>query len=90
MRHFEMHPLFMIWRPEYRIICIFKKKNGTPYRRYQKIVGFSKAELYCLLRDDEELKNYMISNKMLFEELIRRDKAHADGKIHLTTRQQLG
>lgn len=55
----------------------------------KKLSAPQKAELYCLLRDDEELKNYMISNKMLFEELIQRDKAYADGKIHLTTRQQL-
>lgn len=55
----------------------------------KKLPASQKAELHCLLRDDEELKNYMISNKMLFEELIRRDKAYVDGKIHLTTRQQL-
>lgn len=55
----------------------------------KKLSGPQKAELYCLLREDEELKNYMISNNMLFEELIRRDKAYAEGKIQLTTRQQL-
>jgi len=55
----------------------------------KKMSGPQKAELYCLLRDDEELKNYMISNNMLFEELTRRDKAYAEGKIQLTSRQQL-
>lgn len=55
----------------------------------KKLTAPQKAELYCLLRDDEELQNYMISNKMLFEELKRRDKAYVEGKIQLTTRQQL-
>ena len=55
----------------------------------KKLSASQKAEIYCLLRDDEELKNYMISNKMLFKELIRRDKAYADGKVQLTTRRQL-
>lgn len=55
----------------------------------KKLPAPKKAELYSLLREDEELKNYMISNKMLFGELIRRNKAYADGKIHFTTRQQL-
>ncbi len=55
----------------------------------KKLSAPQKAELYCLLRDDEELKNYMISNNILFEELTRRDNAHAEGKIKLTTRQQL-
>lgn len=55
----------------------------------KKLSAPEKAELYCLLRDDEELKDYMISDNRLFEELIRRDKAYAEGKIQLTTRQQL-
>ena len=48
-----------------------------------------KAELYFLLRDDKELESYMISNEKLSEELIRRDKAYAEGKIQLTTREEL-
>ena len=48
-----------------------------------------KAELYRLLQDDEELKDYLSSNDNLFEELAQRDKAYEEGKIQLTTRQQL-
>lgn len=48
-----------------------------------------KARLYYLLRDDEELAEYLISNEIMFEELARRDKAFAEGKIQLTTREQL-
>ncbi len=55
----------------------------------KKMPASQKAELYYLLRDDEDLKNYMISNNMLFEELHRRDKAYKEGKLKLTTRQQL-
>ncbi len=47
-----------------------------------------KAELYYLLREDKELQDYMISNKILFEELARRDKAYEEGRIQLTTRQE--
>lgn len=47
-----------------------------------------KAELYYLLREDKELQDYMISNKILFEELTRRDKAFKEGRIQLTTRQE--
>ena len=55
----------------------------------KKLSASQKAELYYLLRDDEELRNYMISNNILFEELFRRDKAYTEGEIQLTTRQQL-
>lgn len=49
-----------------------------------------KAELYKLLQDDEELKDYLASNDdKLFEELAQRDKAYEEGKIQLTGRQQL-
>ncbi len=48
-----------------------------------------KAELYNLLMNDEELKEYMASNNVLFEELAKRDKDYADGKIRLTTREDL-
>lgn len=48
-----------------------------------------KAELYYLLREDKDLEKYMISNERLYEELGRRDKGYAEGKIHLSTRQQL-
>jgi hypothetical protein len=55
----------------------------------KKLSAPQKAEIYCLLRKDMELKDYMLSNNMLLEELKQRDKAYADGKIQLTTRQQL-
>jgi hypothetical protein len=48
-----------------------------------------KAALYHLLRDDEELEKYLLSNEALAEEISRRDKAFAEGKLKLTTRQQL-
>lgn len=48
-----------------------------------------KAKLFSTLQNDKELQDYMISNKMLFEELDRRDKAYAEGKIQLTTRKEL-
>lgn len=48
-----------------------------------------KAKLFSLLSDDKELKDYMVSNTHLFEELTRRDKAYAEGNIQLTTRQEL-
>ena len=48
-----------------------------------------KAELYKLLQNDEELKNYLASDNDLYEELRRRDKAYGEGKIQLTSRQQL-
>jgi hypothetical protein len=48
-----------------------------------------KAEVYFLLQKDKELESYMTSNKKLFEQLTLRDKAFAEGKIHLTTREDL-
>jgi soluble cytochrome b562 len=48
-----------------------------------------KARLFSTLQNDKELQDYMISNKMLFEELNQRDKAFAEGKIKLTTRKEL-
>jgi hypothetical protein len=48
-----------------------------------------KAEVFFLLQKDKDLETYMISNKRLFEELENRDKAFAEGKINLTTRQDL-
>jgi soluble cytochrome b562 len=48
-----------------------------------------KAKLFSILRNDKELEDYMISNSALFEELDRRDKAYTEGKIKLTTRQEL-
>ena len=48
-----------------------------------------KAKLFSLLRDDKELQDYMISNTTLLEELNRRDKAYAEGKIQLTSRKEL-
>lgn len=40
----------------------------------KNLTALQKAELYYLLREDKELQDYMISNKILFEELTRRDK----------------
>jgi hypothetical protein len=71
------------------LFVFLRKKMALLTEDIKKLSAPQKAELYCLLRDDEELKNYIISNKMLFEELIRRDKAYADGKYISTTRQQL-
>jgi hypothetical protein len=48
-----------------------------------------KAELFKLLQEDEELKNYLSFNDKMLEELAQRDKAYEEGKIQLTTRQQL-
>ena len=48
-----------------------------------------KAELYKILQDDEDFKNYLASDKWLFEELDKRDKDFEEGKIKLTTRAQL-
>jgi soluble cytochrome b562 len=48
-----------------------------------------KAKLFSTLQNDKELQDYMISNKILFEELNQRDKAFAEGKIKLTTRKDL-
>jgi hypothetical protein len=48
-----------------------------------------KAQLYYQLRDDKELRDYLISNDNLYKELASRDKAFADGVIQLTTRQDL-
>ena len=48
-----------------------------------------KAELYRLLQDDKELKDYFASNDKMFEELALRDQAYEEGKIGITTRQQL-
>jgi hypothetical protein len=48
-----------------------------------------KARLFQLLRNDDELEKYLISNEMMFEELSRRDTAFAEDNIQLTTRKQL-
>lgn len=48
-----------------------------------------KAKLFYRLQNDKDLQEYMISNDTLFEELAHRDKAYAEGKVHLTTRQEL-
>ena len=55
----------------------------------KKLSASQKAELYFLLLNDEELKDYMSSNNLLFEEIDRRDKEYAAGKIQLTNRQDL-
>lgn len=48
-----------------------------------------KAELYKLLQNDEELKNYLASNNDVLKELSRRDKSFEEGRIRLINRQQL-
>lgn len=48
-----------------------------------------KAKLFSLLRNDKELQEYLNSNDILYEELKRRDADYADGKMHLTSRQEL-
>lgn len=64
--------------------------NVITHRRYKKnLTAPQKTELYYLLREDKELQDYMISNKILFEELTRRDKAFEEVRIQLTTRQEL-
>jgi hypothetical protein len=59
------------------------------YEEIKKLQPSQKADLYNLLRGDEELKDYISSNELLFEELNRRDKALLEGKIHFTTREEL-
>ncbi len=48
-----------------------------------------KAELFYLLQDDEELKQYLFADNRLLEELARRDQEFAEGKMQITTRKQL-
>ena len=48
-----------------------------------------KAAIYSLLSEDEELRNYLISNNSLYEELALRDAALNRGEIKLTSRQHL-
>ena len=47
-----------------------------------------KAKLFSFFSDHKELHDYIISNAKLFEELNRRDKAYAEEKIQLITRQE--
>jgi hypothetical protein len=68
---------------------MFLRKKWHSLQKISKNYRLPQRLNCTLCCDDEELKNYMISNKILFEELICRDKAYAEGKIHLTTRQQL-
>jgi len=55
----------------------------------ENLSASEKAKLFSTLQNDQELQDYMISKKMLFEELDRRDKAYAEGKIQLTSRKEL-
>ena len=55
----------------------------------KKMSAKEKADLYYLPRNDEGLKEYMLSNESLEEEINRRDTAFAEGKIQLTHREQL-
>ena len=48
-----------------------------------------KARIFHLLQDDKDLEEYMISDKVLFDELKKRDNAFERGEIRLTTRQEL-
>jgi len=55
----------------------------------KKMSAKEKADLYFLLRDDEGLKEYILSNEALDEEINRRDLEFAEGKLQLTNREQL-
>lgn len=55
----------------------------------KKLTASEKAELYYLLGADEELNNYLFSDKRLFDELARRDGELAAGNIQIMTRQEL-
>ena len=72
-------------------ISTFIKKKQMVFQTddIKKMSAKEKADLYYLLRDDEGLKEYMLSNESLEEEINRRDTAFAEGKIQLTNREQL-
>lgn len=55
----------------------------------KKMTAKEKADLNYLPRDDEGLKEYMLSNEALAEEIDRRDTAFTQGKIQLTDWEQL-
>jgi hypothetical protein len=59
------------------------------YEEIKNLPASQKADLYYMLREDEDVKDYISSNDLLFEELNRRDKALLEGKIRLTTREEL-
>ncbi|MGN6531183.1 MAG: hypothetical protein ACTHK0_05470 [Ginsengibacter sp.] len=62
---------------------------SSVFENIKKLPVSEKAELFYLLPEDKELENYLISNDQLYKELARRDKAYAEKKTHLTTRQEL-
>ena len=55
----------------------------------KKLPISQKAALYRLLAEDEELKSYLVSDSMLFDELERRDIAFNKGELRLTNREEL-
>ncbi|MES2776210.1 MAG: hypothetical protein V4722_18685 [Bacteroidota bacterium] len=62
---------------------------SIPEEEINNLSVSEKAELYQLLSADPELTKYLFSDKRLFEELDRRDKAFAEGEINLLSRQEL-
>jgi len=74
-------------------VCFFSEAYKTHSKEWallsENIKNLSAPQKAELLRDYEELKDYMISNNMLFDELTRRNNAYMEGKIHFTTRQEL-
>ncbi len=55
----------------------------------KKLTASEKAELYYLPGMDEELNNYLFSDKRLFDELARRDEEYAAGNMQVMTRGEL-
>jgi len=74
-----------------RQISTFIKKQRMVFQTddIKKMTAKEKADLNYLPRDDEGLKEYMVSNEALAEEIDRLDTAFAEGKIQLTHREQL-
>lgn len=58
----------------------------------KKLPVEERANLFLALKSDNEINEYLDSAKpdrLLFEEIARRDAAYNDGKIHLTTMDEL-
>lgn len=58
----------------------------------KKLSIAERVGLFLVLKDDTEINEYLHStksNKKLFKEIARRDKAYKEGKIHLTTMDEL-
>ncbi len=58
----------------------------------KKLPVAERANLFFALQGDIEMNEYLDtakSDKLLFEEIAQRDEAYKDGKIHLTTMDEL-